>query len=226
MVASWIFHIFKISIKYLKHFNIEDNSKVLYKIFGFTILVGILWSCVLCLQRPPPRYSQQYMPETSFTCRNKIVGSYYADPETDCQVFHVCVSVAGSIQDYKWVSTALKKSAYWLGTNKFFSTFLPKHKHSYERKRKDIIRCAFIFRLDSYVPTIPPSIRRVKRARTGTTWIARPRPSTTPATTLTCTESVPAWSPCPTIICAAMLNRRIIYSAVRPAMRFDRPRTR
>lgn len=43
------------------------------------------------------------MPETSFSCRNKIVGSYYADPETDCQVFHVCVSVAGTIQDYKWV---------------------------------------------------------------------------------------------------------------------------
>ncbi|KYM94941.1 hypothetical protein ALC62_14536, partial [Cyphomyrmex costatus] len=60
-------------------------------------------SCVLGLQRPPPRYSQQYMPETSFSCRNKIVGSYYADPETDCQVFHVCVSVAGTIQDYKFL---------------------------------------------------------------------------------------------------------------------------
>ncbi|XP_072762049.1 uncharacterized protein [Anoplolepis gracilipes] len=67
------------------------------------ISVGILWSCVLGLQRPPPRYSQQYMPETSFSCRNKIVGSYYADPETDCQVFHVCVSVAGAIQDYKFL---------------------------------------------------------------------------------------------------------------------------
>ncbi|KYQ54525.1 hypothetical protein ALC60_06549 [Trachymyrmex zeteki] len=67
------------------------------------ISVGILWSCVLGLQRPPPRYSQQYMPETSFSCRNKIIGSYYADPETDCQVFHVCVSVAGSIQDYKFL---------------------------------------------------------------------------------------------------------------------------
>lgn len=43
------------------------------------------------------------MPETSFSCRNKIVGSYYADPETDCQVFHVCVSVAGTVQDYKFL---------------------------------------------------------------------------------------------------------------------------
>ncbi|XP_015116970.1 homeobox protein 5 [Diachasma alloeum] len=64
---------------------------------------GILWSCVLGLQRPAPRYSQQFMPETSFTCRNKIVGSYYADPETDCQLFHVCVSVAGVVQDYKFL---------------------------------------------------------------------------------------------------------------------------
>nr|XP_031830199.1 probable serine/threonine-protein kinase clkA [Nomia melanderi] len=67
------------------------------------IKVTVLGVSVLGLQRPPPRYSQQYMPETSFTCRNKIVGSYYADPETDCQVFHVCVSVSGTIQDYKFL---------------------------------------------------------------------------------------------------------------------------
>ncbi|XP_033320282.1 putative uncharacterized protein DDB_G0282499 isoform X2 [Bombus vosnesenskii] len=67
------------------------------------VWVAALGACVFGLQRPPPRYSQQYMPETSFTCRNKIVGSYYADPETDCQVFHVCVSVSGTIQDYKFL---------------------------------------------------------------------------------------------------------------------------
>lgn len=67
------------------------------------LFVGILWGCVLGLQRPAPRYSQQLMPDTSFTCRHKIVGSYYADPETDCQLFHVCVSVAGSIQDYRFL---------------------------------------------------------------------------------------------------------------------------
>lgn len=69
----------------------------------FFSIAGIVWSCVLGLQRPAPRYSQQFMPETTFTCRNKIVGSYYADPETDCQLFHVCVSVAGFIQDYKFL---------------------------------------------------------------------------------------------------------------------------
>lgn len=43
------------------------------------------------------------MPDTSFTCQNKILGSYYADPETDCQLFHVCVSVAGTVQDYRFL---------------------------------------------------------------------------------------------------------------------------
>lgn len=35
------------------------------------------------------------MPVTSFTCRDKILGGYYADAETNCQMFHICVKVAG-----------------------------------------------------------------------------------------------------------------------------------
>ncbi|XP_029052307.2 uncharacterized protein DDB_G0283357-like isoform X2 [Osmia bicornis bicornis] len=69
----------------------------------FLAWVAVFWTSALGLQRPPPRYSQQEMPETSFSCRNKIVGSYYADAETDCQVFHVCVSVSGTVQDYKFL---------------------------------------------------------------------------------------------------------------------------
>merc|ERR1712083_171207 len=30
-------------------------------------------------------------PETSFTCDDKASGGYYADPEAECQVFHICV---------------------------------------------------------------------------------------------------------------------------------------
>ncbi|CAH1395621.1 unnamed protein product [Nezara viridula] len=44
------------------------------------------------------------MPITSFSCRDKIIGGYYADPETDCQMFHVCVKVPGlGVQDYKFL---------------------------------------------------------------------------------------------------------------------------
>lgn len=35
------------------------------------------------------------MPDTGFTCRDKILGGYYADSETQCQMFHICVKVAG-----------------------------------------------------------------------------------------------------------------------------------
>lgn len=41
------------------------------------------------------KYSLQNMPVTSFTCRDKILGGYYADAETNCQMFHICVKVAG-----------------------------------------------------------------------------------------------------------------------------------
>lgn len=47
------------------------------------------------LAKPFPRYSLHNMPQTGFTCRDKILGGYYADSETQCQMFHVCVKVAG-----------------------------------------------------------------------------------------------------------------------------------
>lgn len=45
--------------------------------------------------KPWPSYSLQNMPHTGFACRGKILGGYYADAETQCQMFHVCVKVAG-----------------------------------------------------------------------------------------------------------------------------------
>lgn len=40
-------------------------------------------------------YHTQYLdfdnlPETNFTCAGKVIGGYYADLETSCQMFHVC----------------------------------------------------------------------------------------------------------------------------------------
>ncbi|KXJ82203.1 hypothetical protein RP20_CCG015090 [Aedes albopictus] len=44
------------------------------------------------------------MPKTSFTCRDKILGGYYADSETQCQMFHVCVKVSGiGVQDFRFL---------------------------------------------------------------------------------------------------------------------------
>ncbi|KAH8310597.1 hypothetical protein KR044_002063, partial [Drosophila immigrans] len=66
--------------------------------------------------RPWPTYSLQNMPKTQFTCRDKILGGYYADPETQCQMFHVCVKLPGvglshrrvhsfvqQVQDYRFL---------------------------------------------------------------------------------------------------------------------------
>jgi len=40
-----------------------------------------------------PIYSE--VPETSFSCDGQVDGGYYADPEAECQVFHIC---AGSVE--------------------------------------------------------------------------------------------------------------------------------
>ncbi|KAG5900515.1 hypothetical protein JTB14_010924 [Gonioctena quinquepunctata] len=75
--------------------------------------VGVLFFLGLCLNwaqaqffnnRPYPTYSLENMPETGFSCRDKILGGYYADADTQCQMFHVCVKVAGvGIQDFRFL---------------------------------------------------------------------------------------------------------------------------
>lgn len=35
-------------------------------------------------------YDEANLPQTSFTCADKIHGGYYADIETNCQMYHVC----------------------------------------------------------------------------------------------------------------------------------------
>lgn len=49
-------------------------------------------------------YNTSDIPETSFTCKDKTVGGYYADVETDCKVFHICTqtSAQGEVSDMKF----------------------------------------------------------------------------------------------------------------------------
>lgn len=42
----------------------------------------------------PPNLSPDNLPDTAFTCEDKVTGGYYADVEADCQLFHVCVQVS------------------------------------------------------------------------------------------------------------------------------------
>ena len=58
----------------------------------FGVLVSMV-AMVTAVPRRPPNYQYDSMPDTSFTCDNKVVGGYYADPDADCQMFHICVQV-------------------------------------------------------------------------------------------------------------------------------------
>ncbi|XP_054708298.1 uncharacterized protein LOC129218118 [Uloborus diversus] len=42
-------------------------------------------------KRQAPSINVHQIPKTSFSCVDKKVGDYYADPETNCQVYHVCI---------------------------------------------------------------------------------------------------------------------------------------
>ncbi len=48
-----------------------------------------------------PIYAE--VPETEFSCEGLVVGGYYADPNAECQVFHVCATdSANSGPNSKW----------------------------------------------------------------------------------------------------------------------------
>ncbi|KAK4876319.1 hypothetical protein RN001_012741 [Aquatica leii] len=73
-------------------------------VFIFIGLCAKLSSAQFLNHRPYPTYSLEHMPDTEFSCRDKILGGYYADPETQCQMFHVCVKVSGvGVQDFRFL---------------------------------------------------------------------------------------------------------------------------
>lgn len=85
-------HILALKLKFTKPFL--DNFS------GFLILLlwasdhHLLWRPVTGQVIRPPNFSPDAIPETSFTCEDKITGGYYADAEASCQLFHVCVQVS------------------------------------------------------------------------------------------------------------------------------------
>ncbi|GFX47683.1 uncharacterized protein TNCV_699371 [Trichonephila clavipes] len=56
----------------------------------FALVVGTNGS-VERTKRQAPNINVHEIPKTSFTCDAKKVGEYYADPESHCQVYHVCI---------------------------------------------------------------------------------------------------------------------------------------
>ena len=77
--------------------TIDKLGKLLASFAGFLLVLAVASSCLFspaAAQVRPPNYSPDAIPETSFTCENKITGGYYADAEAECQLFHVCVQVS------------------------------------------------------------------------------------------------------------------------------------
>lgn len=52
-------------------------------------LLFFQWPCVVMVDTQYLDFDN--LPDTNFTCAGKVIGGYYADLETSCQMFHVCV---------------------------------------------------------------------------------------------------------------------------------------
>lgn len=90
----------QIKVTNINHKNTQmifKSTEMSWKFFLF-VSVGLCagWAASQFLNhRPFPTYSLENMPDTEFSCREKVLGGYYADPDTQCQMFHICVKVAG-----------------------------------------------------------------------------------------------------------------------------------
>ena len=72
-----------------------SSTEIKLIIFVSGVLVAFLTTWTLTSgQSRPPNFSPDAIPDTSFSCEDKITGGYYADLEADCQLFHVCVQVS------------------------------------------------------------------------------------------------------------------------------------
>ena len=69
--------------------NINLSISKLIPISVSALSCPLVWS-----QVRPPNLSPDNLPDTAFTCEDKVTGGYYADVEADCQLFHVCVQVS------------------------------------------------------------------------------------------------------------------------------------
>uniref|UniRef100_A0A224X7D7 Putative golgin subfamily protein n=1 Tax=Panstrongylus lignarius TaxID=156445 RepID=A0A224X7D7_9HEMI len=72
-------------------------THLIFALFGVLVFKG--------LSAAKPGYLDfDNLPETNFSCENKVIGGYYADVETGCQMFHVCtIGQKGEVTDIKFL---------------------------------------------------------------------------------------------------------------------------
>lgn len=75
-----------------------------YKYLGAAIVSWLTFLPLTISQVRPPNFSPDALPDTAFSCEDKVTGGYYADLEADCQLFHVCVQVSEyEFQDFHFL---------------------------------------------------------------------------------------------------------------------------
>ncbi|XP_066972023.1 LOW QUALITY PROTEIN: mucin-2-like [Macrobrachium rosenbergii] len=71
-----------------------------------TLAAALLMCAVLPIKTQAltlPAVDPESLPNTNFSCIGKVIGGYYADIYTGCQMFHVCtLDEKGEIHDYKF----------------------------------------------------------------------------------------------------------------------------
>nr|CAD7398159.1 unnamed protein product [Timema poppensis] len=132
-------------------------------------------------QKRPPNYSLDDMPDTSFDCSNKIIGGYYADPETDCQMFH--------LQDFRFLcpnETSFDQEnqicANWFdidceATTLYYSDNFDLYRIGYSPVKTS----SFSASSPTPIPLGPSTARPSLRASASPALRQRPRPQTRPA---------------------------------------------
>lgn len=70
----------------------------------FVFLHGGLFNWQRTAASKPGYLDFDNLPETNFSCDGKVIGGYYADVETGCQMFHVCtIGQKGEVTDIKFL---------------------------------------------------------------------------------------------------------------------------
>ncbi|KAJ6647098.1 hypothetical protein Bhyg_02318 [Pseudolycoriella hygida] len=84
-----IFRFFSSIISFLL---LGDNLIGICTFFGKLCPIVVFMILVFCslILGEPGYLDFDNLPETNFTCAGKVIGGYYADLETSCQMFHVC----------------------------------------------------------------------------------------------------------------------------------------
>ncbi|ODM91461.1 hypothetical protein Ocin01_15221 [Orchesella cincta] len=179
------------------HYHQIANINLL-RTFIISVIVFLNCCTTLVHCQPPPLPPAGFLdfdnlPVTRFSCEGKVIGGYYADVETGCQMFHVCtLGQKDEIQDIKFL--CLNGTVFDQETRVC--------------ERVDEVDCSkaeqfFDLNLDLYVPHAttqkPEEVADLEEEDDNIRPVATPKPKVTTTTTTTTkpTTTTPKTTPSP-----------------------------